>query len=91
MSDALAPALYTGATCTTALLSIKAHALSAARTLANTCFCYSYGCACSYYMEVDLKCFSGHRSLHSLERYLAENREAAKRKARERERQTDFQ
>jgi hypothetical protein len=42
-------------------------------------------------MEVDLKRLSGHRSLHSLERYLAENREAAKRKARERERQSGSQ
>jgi hypothetical protein len=42
-------------------------------------------------MEVDLKRFSGHGSLHSLERYLAEFREVAKRKARERERQTGFQ
>jgi hypothetical protein len=32
------------------------------------------------YTDVDLKCFSGHRSPHSLERYSAENRKAAKRK-----------
>jgi len=38
------------------------------------------------YTEVDLKRFSGHSSLHSLERYIADNREAAKRKAREWER-----
>jgi hypothetical protein len=31
---------------------------------------------------VDLKRFSGHTSLRSLERYIADNREAAKRKAR---------
>jgi hypothetical protein len=47
--------------------------------------------ACSYYMEVDPKRFSGHRSLYTLERYLAENREAAKRTALERQRQTGFQ
>lgn len=35
------------------------------------------------YTEVDLKRFSGHSSLRSLERYIADNREAAKRKARE--------
>lgn len=35
------------------------------------------------YTEVDLKRFSGHTSLRSLERYIADNREAAKRKARE--------
>ncbi len=35
------------------------------------------------YTEADLKRFSGHTSLHSLERYIADNREAAKRKARE--------
>ena len=34
------------------------------------------------YTEVDLKRFSGHTSLRSLERYIADNREAAKRKAR---------
>src|SRR5712692_4008040 len=33
------------------------------------------------YTEVDLKRFSGHTSLRSLERYIADNREAAKRKA----------
>jgi integrase/recombinase XerC/integrase/recombinase XerD len=38
------------------------------------------------YTEVDLKRFSGHTSLRSLERYIADNREAAKRKAREWER-----
>jgi integrase len=38
------------------------------------------------YTEVDLKRFSGHISLRSLERYIADNREAAKRKAREWER-----
>ncbi len=38
------------------------------------------------YTEADLKRFSGHTSLHSLERYIADNREAAKRKAREWER-----
>ncbi len=38
------------------------------------------------YTEVDLKHFSGHTSLRSLERYIADNREAAKRKAREWER-----
>ncbi len=36
--------------------------------------------------EVDLKRFSGHTSLRSLERYIADNREAAKRKARDWER-----
>jgi integrase len=35
------------------------------------------------YTEVDLKRFSGHTSLRSLECYIADNREAAKRKARE--------
>ncbi len=35
------------------------------------------------YTEVDLKRFSGHSSLRSLEVYIAHNREAAKRKARE--------
>lgn len=35
------------------------------------------------YTEVDLKRFSGHTSLRSLERYIADNREAAKRKARD--------
>jgi integrase/recombinase XerD len=39
------------------------------------------------YTEVDLKRFSGHTSLRSLERYIADNREAAKRKARAWERQ----
>jgi integrase len=34
------------------------------------------------YTEVDLKRFSGHTSFRSLERYIADNREAAKRKAR---------
>lgn len=38
------------------------------------------------YTEVDLKRFSGHTSLRSLERYIADNREAAKHKAREWER-----
>jgi integrase len=38
------------------------------------------------YTEADLKRFSGHASLRSLERYIADNREAAKRKAREWER-----
>ncbi len=38
------------------------------------------------YTKVDLKRFSGHTSLRSLERYIADNREAAKRKAREWER-----
>ena len=47
--------------------------------------------AANDYTEVDLKRFSGHQSLRSLERYIAENREAAKRKAREWERQTTFQ
>jgi site-specific recombinase XerD len=36
--------------------------------------------------RADLKRFSGHTSLRSLERYIADNREAAKRKAREWER-----
>ncbi len=40
------------------------------------------------YTEVELKRFSGHTSLRSLERYIADNREAAKRKAREWERHT---
>lgn len=40
------------------------------------------------YTEVDLKRFSGHSSLRSLERYIADNREAAKRKARQWERRT---
>ncbi len=39
------------------------------------------------YTEVDLKRFSGHTSLRSLERYIVDNREAAKRKARAWERQ----
>jgi integrase len=34
------------------------------------------------YNEIELKRFSGHRSLRSLEAYIAHNREAAKRKAR---------
>jgi hypothetical protein len=34
------------------------------------------------YTEVELKRFSGHQSLRSLEVYIAYNREAAKRKAR---------
>jgi len=34
------------------------------------------------YTEIDLKRFSGHTSLRSLERYIADNREVAKRKAR---------
>src|SRR5438270_10091449 len=38
------------------------------------------------YTEADLKRFSGHTSLRSLERYIADNREAAKRKARKWER-----
>lgn len=38
------------------------------------------------YTEVDLKRFSRHTSLRSLKRYIADNREAAKRKAREWER-----
>src|SRR5215471_7489563 len=38
------------------------------------------------YTEIDLKRFSGHSSLRSLERYIADNREAAKRKARDWER-----
>lgn len=40
------------------------------------------------YTEVELKRFSGHRSLRSLEVYIADNREAAKRKAREWERRS---
>src|SRR6266566_6788450 len=43
------------------------------------------------YTEVDLKRFSGHTSLRTLERYIADNREAAKRKAREWERRERFQ
>jgi hypothetical protein len=35
------------------------------------------------YTEADLKRFSGHISLRSLEHYITNNREAAKRKARE--------
>ncbi len=42
------------------------------------------------YTEADLKRFSGHSSLRSLERYIADNREAAKRKAREWERRQRF-
>jgi len=38
------------------------------------------------YTEVELKRFSGHTSLRGLERYIADHREAAKRKAREWER-----
>ncbi len=38
------------------------------------------------YTEVELKRFSGHSSLRSLEVYIAHNRESAKRKAREWER-----
>jgi integrase/recombinase XerC/integrase/recombinase XerD len=38
------------------------------------------------YSEVELKRFSGHSSLRSLEGYIAHNREAAKRKARSWER-----
>ena len=38
------------------------------------------------YTEMDLKRFSGHTSLRSLERYIADNREAAKRKAHQVER-----
>jgi integrase len=41
------------------------------------------------YTEVELKRFSGHTSLRSLEGYIAHNREAAKRKAREWERRSD--
>ncbi len=40
------------------------------------------------YTEVELKRFSGHSSLRSLEVYIAHNRESAKRKAREWERRT---
>ena len=47
--------------------------------------------AANEYTEVDLKRFSGHHTLRSLERYIAENREAAKRKAREWERQHELQ
>ncbi len=42
--------------------------------------------AANSYTEVDLKRFSGHQSLRSLERSIADNREAAKGKAREWER-----
>ncbi len=42
------------------------------------------------YTEADLKRFSGHTSLRSLECYIADNREAAKRKAREWERRQRF-
>jgi integrase len=38
--------------------------------------------AANGYSEVELKRFSGHQSLRSLEVYIAHNREAAKRKAR---------
>ena len=38
------------------------------------------------YTEVDRKRFSDHTSLRSLERYIADNREAAKHKAGDRER-----
>jgi len=41
------------------------------------------------YTEVELKRFSGHASLRSLEVYIAHNREAAKRTARAWERQAD--
>jgi integrase/recombinase XerC/integrase/recombinase XerD len=41
------------------------------------------------YTAVELKRFSGHTSLRSLEGYIAHNREAAKRKAREWERHSD--
>jgi integrase len=41
------------------------------------------------YTEVELKRFSGHTSLRSLEVYITHNREAAKRKAREWERRSD--
>ena len=47
--------------------------------------------AANSYTEVDLKRFSGHQSLRSLERYIADNREAAKRKAREWERRQHSQ
>ncbi len=40
------------------------------------------------YTEVELKQFSGHTSLRSLEGYIASNREAARRKARDWERRT---
>jgi site-specific recombinase XerD len=40
------------------------------------------------YTEMELKRFSGHESLRSLEGYIAANREAAKRKAREWERRS---
>jgi len=40
------------------------------------------------YTEIDLKRFSGHQSLRSLEGYIAANHEAAKRKAREWERRS---
>jgi len=43
-------------------------------------------CAAKGYTEVELKRFSGHSSLRSLEVYIAHNRESAKRKAREWER-----
>jgi hypothetical protein len=39
--------------------------------------------AAKAYTGVDLKRFSGHRSLRSLERYMAENRAVGKRKAQE--------
>ena len=45
--------------------------------------------AANGFTEVELKRFSGHRSLRSLEVYIAENREAAKRKARAYEREQD--
>lgn len=38
------------------------------------------------YTEIEFKRFSGHESLRRLEGYIAANREAAKRKAREWER-----
>jgi hypothetical protein len=46
--------------------------------------------AANAYTDVDLKRFSGHRSLRSLDRYMAENREAAKCKTRESEHQIGF-
>ena len=41
------------------------------------------------YNEIELKRFSGHQSLRSLEVYVAHNREAAKRKARSWERRSE--
>ena len=46
--------------------------------------------AANAYTDVYLKRFSGHRSLWSLKPYLAENREAPKRKTQESERSTGF-